>query len=607
MRKGNFYPKGVTATGKSFQFVFQINPPARDVRIAVCAGEKELMNITVPDDCRHGRMYSVLVEDIPREADSYLYYADGIVVPDLYARSVWGMRDYGQEKGAVRYRLPERGYDWAGDRAPGRPYSESVIYGVHVRGFTKHTSSGVKKKGTFAGIQEKIPYLKELGITAVELMPAWEFDEFERVPGQYQKDEREKINYWGFKQGYYYAPKSAYAYGSDAVREMKDMVRALHKAGIEVLMQFYFPDDFPAGEVPDILHFWAEEYHMDGFHLIGKRLPPSLLSFDPFLLDTKLIFEYFSEEEIYGEVGNVPGKNLGFWQEGFTRDMRRALKGDGGCARAMLHCLRNNVGNAGIINSMAGYNGFTLMDLVSYERKHNEENGEDNRDGAEQNYSWNCGAEGRSRKRTVQALRQKQIRNALSLLFLSQGTPYLQSGDEFGQTQEGNNNPYCQDSDVTWIDWRLLRSGRKLYAFTKHLIAFRLAHGVFRQEKPLKGMDYLSHGCPDISVHGREAWRPSLDGDSPCAGVMYCGKYVKDKNGREDSSFYIAYNMHWEPHEFALPKISRDMQWHLCLDTALSETVEEAEEEIRAGSVIVADGRSVRGYRAEKKRKKEEK
>lgn len=605
MRKGNFYPKGVTATGKSFQFVFQIKSPASDVRIMVYAGEKELMSIPVPDSYRQGRMYSVLVEDIPREADSYRYYVDGVAVADLYARGVTGMREYGREKGEIRYQLPGKVYDWTEDKAPRRPYSESVIYGIHVRGFTRHTSSGVKKKGTFAGVQEKIPYLKELGITAVALMPAWEFDEFERIQGQYQKEDREKINYWGFKQGYYYAPKSAYAYGKDASSEVKDMIRALHKAGIEVLMQLYFPEDYPVGEIPDILHFWVEEYHVDGFHLIGKRLPPSLLFPDPFLQDTKLIFEYFSREEIHREAARVSGKNLGFWQEGFTRDMRRALKGDSGCVRAMLHCLRNNEENVGIINCMAGYNGFTLMDLVSYDRKHNEDNGEDNRDGTDQNNSWNCGAEGRSRKRTVQMLRQKQVRNALSLLFLSQGTPYLQSGDEFGQTQEGNNNPYCQDNAVTWIDWKLLRSGRKMYEFTRNLIAFRLAHGVFRQEKPLQGMDYLSYGCPDISVHGREAWRPSLDSDSFYAGVMYCGRYVKNPDGREDSSFYTAYNMHWEPHEFALPKISRDMQWQLCLDTALSEAVQE--EEVRAGSVIVAEGRSVRVYRAEKKRKKEEK
>ena len=608
MRKGNFYPKGVMATGRAFQFVFQAEKAAKEIIIRIYTGEKEIMSVPVSEECRHGRLYSVVVEDIPGEADSYCYYADGKQIPDLYARGVLGMKAYGKEKKGLRYMLPDDSYDWKADAPPGHLYGRSVIYGIHVRGFTKHASSGVRKKGTFAGVQEKIPYLKELGITAVELMPAYEFDELERIQGQYQQEDIKKINYWGFTTGYYYAPKSAYAHGKDASAEMKDMVRALHKAGIEVLMQFYFPEDYHMGEIPEILRFWAETYHIDGFHLTGKKLPPALLAEDPFLKDAKLIFEQISIEGMRRRSTGCEEKTVGYWQENFTKDMRRALKGDADSLESMLFHVRNNEETVAMINAIAGYNGFTLSDLVSYERKHNEANGEDNRDGTEYNYSWNCGVEGKTRKRSIQMLRQKQVRNALLLVFLSQGTPYLQSGDEFGRTQNGNNNPYCQDNAVTWIDWKLLRTGRALYDYTRELISLRKEHGVFHREEPLKGLDWLGCGCPDISFHGEEAWRLSPNRDGRHAGVMYCGKYAENQDGKEDSSFYVAYNMHWESHEFALPRISRNMCWKICMDTSLSEAVdaEEPGEEIEAGSVVVTKERSIQVYRAEKKKKKEE-
>ncbi len=602
MRKGNFYPKGVTAIDQAFQFVFQTEGPAQDIQIKIYAGEKELMCIPVPDSCRHGWLYSIIVEDIPKTADSYCYYTGTTQITDPYARGVLGMNTYGREKKELRYILPKDSYDWEEDVPPGHSFENTIIYGLHVRGFTKHPSSGVRKKGTFAGIQEKLPYLKELGITAVELMPACEFDEFEHIEGQYLTEDtnRNKINYWGFKPAYYYAPKSAYACGKNAAAEMKDMIRALHQANIEILMQFYFPEEYNIGEIPDILHFWVEEYHIDGFHLTGKRLPPVLLAADPFLKDTKLIFEHITADEIRQETDRSGGGNLAFWQESFSIDMRGALKGDGGCLNPMLFHLRHNEEKAGVINAIAGYNGFTLMDLVSYERKHNEPNGEDNRDGTDHNFSWNCGIEGKTRKRTVQLLRHRQIRNALALVFLSQGTPYLQSGDEFGQTQDGNNNPYCQDNKVTWLDWKLLHTHRTLFDFTRALMALRRAHGVFHREQPLRGMDYMGYGCPDISFHGEEAWRPSFSYHNRHTGVMYCGKYAKDQDGLEDASFYVAYNMHWEPHEFALPKISRHMCWQLCMDTASPEMV-PGTEKVEAGSVILAGERSIRVYVAVKK------
>lgn len=604
MRRGNYYPKGVTVSEGETQFVFYAEKFRKEIEIGIFTGEKELARIAVPESCRQGQLYSVVVERLPEGADSYCYYADQKIFPDLYAKGVVGMRSYGKEKGMLRYTLPGEAFHWEEDRMPRHSYGDSVIYGVHVRGFTKHSSSEVRKKGTFAGLREKIPYLKELGVTAVELMPAYEFDEAEPVELPFEKKGERKINYWGFKEGYYYAPKSAYAHSADAAAEMKEMVKALHRVKIEVLMQFYFPESYRIGEIQDILHFWVQEYHIDGFHLMGQNLPLAMLVSDPFLKDTKLICDRFPSDAFCRE--RDLSRNCALWRESFTNDMRGVLKGDGGCLESMLFHLQDNEERMGIVNTIAGYNGFTLYDLVSYEGKHNEENGEDNRDGTDRNFSWNCGVEGKTRKRAVQMLRSRQMRNALALVFLSQGTPYLQSGDEFGQTQKGNNNPYCQDNAVTWLDWRRLDTNRDLFEYTKGLIRFRSSHPVFHRERPLKGIDYRSLGSPDISFHGGEAWKPMLDYSYRHIGVMYCGKYAEDGEGKPDADFYVAYNMHWEPHEFALPKIPKGRNWRLCMDTAIPGSFPEEREEPAAesGGRILAEARSIQIYQTEKRKEK---
>ncbi len=599
IRKGSFYPRGVTAVDGGVQFVFQTQKTNAEVSIGLFAGERELARISVPEELRHGLLYSVVIEGIPKRADGYRYYEGGKLLCDRYARGVIGMRRYGKERGELFYALPGKAYDWGDDRPLRRPYSASVIYGLHVRGFTKHASSGVAHKGTFAGIREKLPYLQALGITAIELMPAYEFDEVEKTESPYQKEAGTRLNYWGFKPGYYYAPKSAYAHDKNASAEMKDMIRALHKAGIEVLMQFYFSGGGNASEIPDILHFWAEEYHIDGFRLIGEKIPSDTLAADPFLRETKLIC---GEIPLPGNGGDdlYPNRGLALWRQDFACAMRRALKGDDGSLEGMLYHLRDKEERAGVVNAIASYDGFTLCDLVSYDRKHNEENGEDNRDGSDYNYSWNCGAEGRTRKRAIQSLRRKQIRNALALLFLSQGTPYLRSGDEFGQTQGGNNNPYCQDNPVTWLDWKLTQANAWLLDYTRRLIAFRRAHTVFSREYPLHGADYLGYGCPDISFHGEEAWKPELYPGTRNVGVLYSGKYAQTQSGIADNDFYVAFNLHWEEHRFALPRLPKGMRWRLCMDTAQPEEAWVTPKGEPETSPQVCAARSIQIYQSEK-------
>ena len=246
-------------------------------------------------------------------------------------------------------------------------------------------------------------------------------------------------------------------------------------------------------------------------------------------------------------------------------DMRRFLKGDEGMLSALSYHIRHNPDHMGVINYMANVNGFTMMDMVSYNEKHNEDNGEDNQDGSDQNQSWNCGAEGPVRKKKVLSLRLRQLKNALLLLFLSQGTPLLLSGDEFGQTKQGNNNSYCQDNEISWLNWGLIRRNKDLFAFVKQVISFRKSHDLFHMVKEPRLMDYRGLGLPDLSYHGEKAWQPEFDRCSRQFGAFYCGDYSEDT---EKTSFYTAYNMHWEPHEFALPNLPKGRAWQMVFNTA---------------------------------------
>ena len=545
-----------------------------------------------PQD-RMGRIHYKWIPDVDASGISYQFYEGDRVVADSHARVFVSKGAYGrrrEEKDMKAGFLSEE-FDWEEDHNPRIPYEDCICYCMHVRGFTRHPSSGVVHRGTFQGITEKLPYLRQLGITTVELQPSYEFLEMPtrdevrtRIPSGFQGGEEgeesafseaemkvlARVNYWGYKKGYYYAPKEGYASGEDASVEFKEMVKAFHRNGMEVVMQFYFPREVSEREIPEILRFWVLEYHVDGFRLMGERLPLNLIATDDGLADTKLMFYDFDADRIYGEEEQPGYRNLAIYRDDYMYDMRRFLKGDADMLNSILYHMRNNPQKLGRINYFTNYYGFTLMDLVSYDEKHNAENGENNRDGAEYNASWNCGTEGPSRKKQIQSLRRKQIKNALCMLFLSQGTPLLFMGDEFGNSQKGNNNPYCQDNDITWLNWKDLEKNSDIYEFTAALIALRKAHPILHQEKELRVMDYISCGYPDLSYHAEAAWRPSLDGGSRHIGIMYCGKYARIGRKKEDDFFYVALNMHWEAHEFAMPRLPKGMKWELLLQTESS-------------------------------------
>lgn len=535
-------------------------------------GSKEVIQeIPFPATNTIGDIVCVKAEKIASARYEYNFCIDGKVTLDPYAKVLIGTGKFGEEHPEgheVRCAMIAGNYDWEDDRKPQIAYEDAVMYSFHVRGFTKQRYSGVRHKGTFLGITEKAEYFKELGINQIKLMPAYEFTEMESVKtyARYRKEEElpKRLNYWGYTKAFHFAPKRAYAATKDPVREFKDMVKTMHRLGIEVLMEFYFPEGCSPRYITECLQYWVQEYHVDGFHVRGVQGICNLMATDPLFADTKLLNIYFPVEEIYGKK-NLPKKRMvAECNDGFMIDVRRFLKGDEESLKAFAERMRRNPKGSGLINYIASHDGFTLCDLVSYEERHNEDNGEQNRDGRVQNYSWNCGEEGKSRKKKILELRNRQMKNAWCMLLLSAGTPMILAGDEFCNSQLGNNNPYCLDNEISWLDWKGYKSGNsEMFRFVKNLIAFRKKHKILHMGQELSMTDSLSCGFPGISYHSSSAWYGELDGQNRKIGVMYCGKYAD-----EDELIYIAYNMHWMEHTFALPALPGGYRWNVALDTS---------------------------------------
>jgi glycogen operon protein len=486
-------------------------------------------------------------------------------------RDFWGIPPNWDDIYHHRSRIVFDDFDWENDRPLEIPPEDQIIYEMHVRSFTRDASSGVKAKheGTFAGIRDKIPYLKELGVNAIELMPIFEFDEFENSRTNPETGEM-LLNYWGYSTVSFFAPKAGYAATGRLemqADELKALVKELHKNNIEIILDVVFNHTAEGNEkgptisfrgidnktyymltpegyyfnfsgcgntlncnnpivrnlVLDCLRYWAEEYHIDGFRfdlasILGRdpwgfplANPPLLetLAFDPILAKCKLIAEAWDAGGLY-QVGSFPA--YGRWAEwnGKYRDtVRKFIKGDatvGEMAQRLqgspdLYAWEGRA-PATSINFITAHDGFTLMDLVSYNEKHNHANGENNNDGANDNDSWNCGWEGETDNPGINALRRRQIKNAVALLMMSQGVPMILMGDEIGRTQNGNNNTYCHDNQLNWLDWKLLDTNQDLFRFFKHCIAFRKAHPVLRNPNHFENRDYVGSGYADITWHG---------------------------------------------------------------------------------------------------------
>ncbi len=550
--QGTPLPLGVTGTEKGMNFAVAVpRGKACELLLYQKEGDVPVFSCQLAEDTAAGEVRCVQVEEIGDGGYEYLYRIDGETYIDPYAKKLSRVKmrekqrnmSAGQEDvpgristGAVRIgaSIPVRRgelvrdrYDWEGDEPLAIPMNRVVAYSLHVRGFTKHASSKVKHKGTFQGVIEKLPYLTELGVNQIHCMPVYEFEEYTRAV----------TNYWGYGPGYYFAPKKSYAASGDAVEELKDLIKACHKAGVEVVLEMPFDGGVSRQMMEECLRYYRMEYHVDGFILNPGVAPMDIIYEDPVLKTTKILTH----------------------REDFQNTMRRFLKGDEGMVGGVIYWLNHHTNET--YNYMTSQNGFTLNDLVSYDRKHNEANGENNQDGPDCNYSWNCGAEGPSRKKTVNELRKNQIRNAFLLLLFAQGTPCILAGDEFGNTQKGNNNVYCQDNATSWLDWSKLKKQPETFELVKNLIALRKAHPVFMQEEPLRGLDSARCGVPDVSYHGKYAWRTPDEFSSRQLGVYYCGAAAGDED------YFIIYNMHWLAHSFALPALAGPRKWHVIVST----------------------------------------
>ncbi|MCR4741195.1 MAG: hypothetical protein K5886_13170 [Lachnospiraceae bacterium] len=540
-----------------------------------------------------GNVFSVLVSGMDPEDLSYTYEEDGKISPDLYAKNAKRLRKWGESRqnGGInpnKVCIPD--FDWKGDEPLKTDLVDITAYDLHVRGFTKHPSSGVRHKGTYLGLKEKTDYLNDLGINQIILMPSYDFDEIdERTDRAFLREGEEdiRINYWGFKKACYFMPKPEYSYSDDFVNEFKDMVLSMHRAGIEVIMRFYFPGCVNRNMIIPCLKYWVTDYHIDGFLLMGEDIPVELIITEPLLFQTKIYYDGFEAGRINNKKG-IYNKNLADAGRDFMTVTRRFLKSDEDMLPVFTELNRKNPADIRQLNFVTTYEGFSLNDLVSYDYKHNEDNNENNIDGTDYNYSWNCGQEGMSRKKAVKQLRLKQMKNAMMMLMFSRGIPVILGGDEFMNTRNGNNNPYCQDNAISYLKWKNNKETGEFREFVKKLIRLRKDHPILHMCHEPGLLDTLSCGYPDLSYHAEAAWYPKFYNYVRNIGMMYCGLYAKRSDGSDDDFFYIAYNMHWEEHEYALPRLPDGLKWKAVLTS--EEDVSVYEEKLRENSESITAG-----------------
>ena len=530
------FPQGCTVEGQTANFSVAV-PEGQTCELIIYkkGARASAFSQEMPYSDVAGNLHFLSVVLEQPEDYEYCYKIGGKIVPDPYGKAFSGREHWsvskGKEKRTLRTRIVTDTFDWGKSQFPHLKKEDVIAYSLHVRGFTKHSSSGVAHKGTFDGVTEKLPYLQKLGINQIHLMPVYEFDENQR-----------HVNYWGYGKAYFFAPKASYAAG-DPVNEMKSLVRQMHLAGIEVILEMPFTEGTTFSLILDCLRYWVMQYHVDGFIVNPYICNPDELAKDPVLAKSKILKK----------------------EDGFQNVMRRFLKGDEGMIRDVICQLKNQ--DTQLYNYIASHNGFTLCDVVSYDGKHNEANGENNLDGPDYNYSWNCGAEGTSRKKAVNELRKNQIFNAFFLLLFAQGMPCILSGDEFMNTQKGNNNAYCQDNLISWLDWNQLSRQEELYTFVCRLIALRKA---CMKQIAKKSEDTMGRsGIPQISYHGEDAWQMPAGRASRQLGVFY-----HEESTEKD--FYIAYNMHWLSHSFALPSLPKGLEW-VCIAGTKEGVLDEKE------------------------------
>ena len=571
--RGNPLMMGATVIGDTVNFAITARLGSKCELVLYEKGKNnEAARIPFENAQVIGNVFAMSIEGLDYKKYDYNFSIDGKIVTDAYAKALSGKEKWGIVPTDIRGSIVSSEFDWQNDAPLRRPYDETIIYRLHVRGFTKHVSSKAKHKGTYLGIVDKIPYLKELGITMIELMPAYEFNEMEShvatsMKGQFSI-ENPVLNYWGYTSGYAFAPKASYAYATkpgSEVEEFKYMVRELHRNGIEVSMEYFFPEGTNPTLILDALQYWVMDYHIDGIHANCEKAVMKMIQTDNLLSTTKIFtYNFATDTDFYA---NVENKNLANFNDDFMVSARKFIKGDEDMLNTISYKIKANPPAVAVVNYVANHNTFTLYDAVSYDKKYNQANGENNRDGAVYNYSWNCGAEGDTRKRKINELRKHQIKNALSLVLLSQGVPMIYAGDEMCNSQKGNNNPYCLDNEISWTNWNTTAMAKEILDFTKKLIQFRKQHKILHLSSEPRLMDYKSYGLPDMSYHGSKAWYADFSHFNRHFSVMYCGKYATVDGKEDEADLFIAYNMFWEMIKFGIPSARNKKQWKVVFAT----------------------------------------
>ncbi len=566
--KGNPLILGATVGCESINFAFAPDG-GKEVELLLYKKGSNRVAKRIPFEEKIGNVFCISVKGIDYKEYDYNFAVDGKVVTDPYAKATVGKEEWGKAPKLVKAAFVCNCFDWGKDKKLDIPFDETIMYRLHVRGFTKSKTSKVKNKGTYQGVIEKIPYLKDLGINLVELMPAYDFNEKEIQPATSMVTSKSitnpTLNYWGYTDGYAFAPKASFAADKDAVVEFKEMVKSFHKEGIEVSMEFYFTYGTSPQYILDVLHYWVMEYHIDGIHVNCEDTVMKMIERDPVLAKTKVLTYVIPvADSVYGQIEN---RNFADFNDDFMVAVRKFVKGDEDMLGDIAQRIKKNPNSTAVVNYVANHNTFTLYDAVSYDKKYNMENGENNNDGAIYNYSWNCGEEGDTRKRTVMDLRKHQIKNMLSLVFLSQGVPMIYAGDEMCNSQKGNNNPYCLDSEISWTNWNTTAIAKDIFEFTKSLIEFRKANKVLHLSEETKQIDHASLGLPDLSFHGTRAWAGDFAHFNRHLGVMLCGAYAKLDKKKKGDDIYIAYNMYWTPMTFGMPAAGKNKKWQVAFTT----------------------------------------
>lgn len=553
---------GISVLDKDTISICISRPGAKTLRLNLYPESGAVKHINIPslkelgmDDFFSVRLHKENLVDELRSC-TYDFTADGEHFLNTSAEIVSGRNTFGKHR-SLRGRIPSPDFDWTDEKRKPVSTDDMVIYEAHVRGFTKHKSSGVKHPGTFDGMREKLPYLKKLGINTLFLLPVYDFNELSIGDGL---DGTKRVNYWGYtKDSFYFAPKASYS--SDPKNpdiEFKSLVKEIHRLGMIVILDMFFANKAP-DFVLDCLRHYAVTYHVDGFRVTSDWFNTGMVRRDPILRHIR--FFGMSWDDI--PTGNAPM----FYEmnDGFKEIARRFVKSDEGQVDSFYHAFRTEKKNSVKVNYITAHDGFTLRDLISYDIKHNESNGEKNRDGTDYNYSWNCGYEGPTRRKGVLKLRAKQEKNILAMLLLGLPIPMLLMGDEFGNTQKGNNNAYCQDNSTTWLDWSMLEKNKETYSFVSKLIKLRKTLPIYHREMSYSGFDHKGLGAPDISNHSKEPWNHNFPFYCRELGILFYGPYLESS---KNISYYIAFNMHWEAHDFYLPDITKSRKWEVLIDTA---------------------------------------